>query len=132
MYNALYDPNAISIHASTQEATRTRRQRLLRSAISIHASTQEATYGYGPERTGTRISIHASTQEATWIVSEDRLLLSISIHASTQEATYGKRLQRIINSNFNPRFHAGSDSNYRQILSITFVHFAYFFLFNML
>ena len=102
--------NAISIHASTWEATimvlsqlvwikyfnsclyirgdRDHNQRQRIYQISIHASIWEATDTPQALRNKRYISIHASTREATYASKADKTTADISIHASTWEATY--------------------------------------------
>ena len=117
----------ISIHASTQEATKDSRRKggnLKFQSTLPRRKRPKTTYVPGRYM---KISIHASTQEATAFAMGKNAIQQISIHASTQEATWMGLWPADRSLYFNPRFHAGSDSNYRQILSITFVHFAYFF-----
>jgi len=82
-----------------------------RTAVSIHASTQEATYSFKYEVvSSSEVSIHASTQEATQCMPRCyKRPRSVSIHASTQEATQKTRHDDTNRWSFNPRLHAGGD-----------------------
>jgi len=102
--------DAVSIHASAQEATAEgllvlRAERLFQSTpprrrrrpfgrcacrvrgVSIHASAQEATLACMANAEYAWVSIHASAQEATRLDGRPREAALVSIHASAQEAT---------------------------------------------
>ncbi|CAO3447712.1 hypothetical protein [Azospirillum argentinense] len=127
---------AVSIHASAQEATRIKAGAKIALEVSIHASAQEATRPQLQQAVDAFVSIHASAQEATRSPAPDvrwqggfnpRLRAGgdtgrdgaqrralVSIHASAQEATAAWCRPNAGPGRFNPRLRAGGDSVVRR------------------
>ena len=82
--------------------------------ISIHAPTRGATVQSKIVTEQYTISIHAPTRGATIFTGLGIVSDVISIHAPTRGATSAVLLFPVATSNFNPRSHEGSDSNFRQ------------------
>ena len=99
--NQFFYVPAISIHASTWDATGADFAKVVTKKISIHASTWDATLV--PASIGgftIRISIHASTWDATCERMVRALGHKISIHASTWDATLNQPLTMLLNLEF--------------------------------